>query len=95
MVGTARGIAHSHGLNQMHRYLKSGNLLVTIALTIKVADFGTATFFQKDGQFRKGGSNSHSAEDSAEAINANCAKSDLTKGIGTYLWMTPEVLQRQ
>ena len=93
MVGTARGMAHLHGLNQMHRDLKSGNLLVTTKLTIKVADFGTATFLRKDGQVRKGGSNSHSAKNGVGAISANSTKSDLTKGIGTYLWMAPEVLQ--
>ena len=82
-----------HGLNQMHRDLKSGNLLVTTALSIKVADFGTATFLRNDGQVRKSGSNNNSAEDAIGAISANYTKSDLTKGIGTYLWMAPEVLQ--
>ena len=40
----AQGMAHVHGLNRMHRDLKSGNCLVSSTLRIKVADFGTCAF---------------------------------------------------
>lgn len=42
-LDTATGMAYVHSMQRMHRDLKSGNLLVSASLTIKVADFGTAT----------------------------------------------------
>ena len=39
----ARGMAFLHSLHRMHRDLKSDNLLVSVDLSLKIADFGTAT----------------------------------------------------
>lgn len=40
LVHLAKGVAHLHALSIMHRDLKPANVLVTDALTLKIADFG-------------------------------------------------------
>lgn len=83
-LDTALGMAHVHSLGRMHRDLKSGNLLISAALRVKVADFGTATI----------------AGLTIEALQDTSMESSLdqrlhtqrTKGVGTPLWMAPELL---
>ncbi|OWM86873.1 serine/threonine-protein kinase STY13-like [Punica granatum] len=41
-LDVARGMAYVHGLNYIHRDLKSDNLLINSDKTIKIADFGVA-----------------------------------------------------
>ena len=88
---TALGMALVHSLGHMHRDLKSGNILVTSVLgsmRVKVADFGTAvlatlaTGVKPDDEAAAGG---HlNLMDSAANMR--------TIGVGTPLWMAPEVL---
>ena len=90
-LDTARGMAHVHGLGRMHRDLKSGNLLVSSSLHIKVADFGSATLADMAGD---------SATVRTSALSTVLATRDMerartqrTKGVGTPLWMAPEIIE--
>jgi serine/threonine protein kinase len=86
----ASGMALVHSLGRIHRDLKSGNVLATVhqgRVTLKVADFGTVTLAS---QCQKEGACvvvSSTDEDSSLG-----ARTQLTKGIGTPLWMAPEIL---
>jgi LRR receptor-like serine/threonine-protein kinase FLS2 len=89
----ASGMALVHSLGRIHRDLKSGNVLATVhqgRVTLKVADFGTVTLAnqcQKDAAYV---AIAHSAPLSdASSLRA---RTQLTKGIGTPLWMAPEIL---
>ncbi|KAK4727734.1 hypothetical protein R3W88_032651 [Solanum pinnatisectum] len=42
VMDVARGMEHVHGLNLIHRDLKSDNLLIAADKSIKIADFGVA-----------------------------------------------------
>jgi LRR receptor-like serine/threonine-protein kinase FLS2 len=79
----ASGMALVHSLGRMHRDLKSGNVLAAMhngAVRLKVADFGTATLAGCAGS-------SPSA-----VVWFSRDESVLTKGIGTPLWMAPEIM---
>ena len=89
---TAQGMALVHSLGRMHRDLKSGNILVTASgsigmMRVKVADFGTATL-------------AGIATNMSEVVNVEemvmpmteRMKTLRTKGVGTPLWMAPEIL---
>ncbi len=82
-LDTARGMAHVHGLGRMHRDLKSGNLLVSASLRVKVADFGTATIASMTC--------SQPAEQNVDLQLR--ASTQRTKGVGTPLWMAPEIIE--
>eukprot|EP00048_Salpingoeca_helianthica_P008623 m.124701 g.124701 ORF g.124701 m.124701 type:complete len:169 (-) comp14654_c0_seq1:218-724(-) len=72
----------------MHRDLKSGNILVRTAhesggqLHVKVADFGTAGMAKTLGQAPNGACNN----------SLDLAMTNVTRGVGTPLWMAPEIL---
>jgi serine/threonine protein kinase len=93
MSDVAKGLAHIHSLGEdvMHRDLKTANALVFEyddgSLVAKVTDFGSVKLkllVDRDQQARTGLTNPH-------ANNAEAA--ELTAGIGTYLYMAPEVIQ--
>ena len=89
---TAQGMALVHSLGRMHRDLKSGNILVTMAgsgriMRVKVADFGTATLVG----IATNTSDVVNAEEMAMPMTERI-KTMRTKGIGTPLWMAPEIL---
>ena len=92
---TAQGMALVHSLGRMHRDLKSGNILVTAsgpggAMRVKVADFGTATL----AGIAVNASDIVAVERVTESrlTVPQRGKSMRTKGIGTPLWMAPEIL---
>ena len=83
---TGLGMALVHSLGHMHRDLKSGNILVTSVsgrMRVKVADFGTATL----ATLATAGVASEPSR-----LAADRAATMRTKGVGTPLWMAPEVL---
>eukprot|EP00047_Mylnosiga_fluctuans_P000470 m.193244 g.193244 ORF g.193244 m.193244 type:complete len:1071 (+) comp10069_c6_seq2:105-3317(+) len=86
----ALGMALVHSLGRMHRDLKSGNLLISSSLHAKVADFGTASIAAISAD-STGAQLPHvprvsDTDGGREALLR-------TTGLGTPLWMAPEVMQ--
>ncbi len=88
-----------HSLGRMHRDLKSGNILATLTLNgvvrLKVADFGTAALAgQKDdaGVGGVGAQRQQQKQQQQQQQVHNMATVMHTKGVGTLLWMSPELL---
>lgn len=77
----ACGMRHLHSLGCMHRDLKSDNCLVGDNLRVKVADFG-------DSRLLHAG-----ISDVAEHFDPEACSASLTRGVGTPLWMAPELLE--
>ena len=80
---TAKGMGHVHGLGRLHRDLKSANLLISASMHVKVADFGTASLFRLSSNRRAPSANDR-------LISSGTPRQ--TKGVGTPLWMAPEVI---
>jgi serine/threonine protein kinase len=84
----------------MHRDLKSANVLVSQRPDgvphAKISDFGTATLVgavRNHPELQR--NSSRSAETSADALADSMMAATLTAGLGTTLWMAPEMLARQ
>jgi LRR receptor-like serine/threonine-protein kinase FLS2 len=88
-LDTAKGMAHVHSLGRMHRDLKSSNLLISSALRVKVADFGTATIAGLAARIDPEVDTSSIPHLQQQAIRAQTMR---TKGVGTPLWMAPEIM---
>lgn len=76
----AAGMAHLHGLESMHRDLKSDNCLVDNKFHVKVCDFGAGRLRTRKQRL-----------DPHVDTWGNKSKS-LTAGVGTPLWMAPELV---
>eukprot|EP00045_Choanoeca_perplexa_P015028 m.181460 g.181460 ORF g.181460 m.181460 type:complete len:1211 (+) comp16871_c0_seq1:102-3734(+) len=85
--GAAAGMQYLHSLNppRIHRDLKSPNLLISDSFVCKVADFGTA----KLCQLSKGMVPTQTAFELANSTDKTSFK--MTKGVGTLLWLSPEI----
>ncbi len=88
-----------HSLGRMHRDLKSGNILATLTLNgvvrLKVADFGTAALAGQKDDAGVGGVGRGSAQQEQQHQQQpvhHMATVMHTKGVGTLLWMAPELL---
>eukprot|EP00048_Salpingoeca_helianthica_P013845 m.209283 g.209283 ORF g.209283 m.209283 type:complete len:1267 (+) comp15552_c1_seq11:120-3920(+) len=96
----AAGMALVHSLGRMHRDLKSGNILAHIChgiIRLKVADFGTVTLAGMGQELqapRLEPEPHYSMVEHAEAESREVSRTrtHLTKGIGTPLWMAPEIM---
>ncbi len=94
----AAGMTFVHSLGRMHRDLKSGNILAAAIpgpkprVVLKVADFGTATLAGHAAAAVCSDRDSSPANDVQSKFSA---ESQLTQGIGTPVWMAPEILLRR
>lgn len=86
----ASGMAYIHQLGHVHRDLKSDNVLVSRSNHVKVTDFGTSTFYRRSLELGL----AHGEGGSGAALLKEQPEDPVfhTKGIGTLLWMAPEVL---
>lgn len=80
----ASGMQYLHNLGIVHRDLKSDNCLCDIQLNTKVADFGTSKLISSEKIISEG-------RDETLFVSQGHASATMTKGIGTLLWMAPEL----
>ena len=75
------GLKFSHDRGVVHRDIKPANVMLTSEGQAKIADFGTATLIGA-ARAREGGTGLMAADSVAT----------MTTGLGTPLWMAPEML---
>ena len=92
-LDTAEGMAHLHSLGKIHRDLKSGNLLVSASLRVKVADFGTAAFASHAWVTDVINTPAPIPQAYENWSLSPATSMKHTKGVGTPLWMAPELLE--
>lgn len=87
-LDVARGMAHLHGLDCIHRDLKSDNCLVGDDYRVKVGDFGTSRLMRTS-------SPQHTASFTDTVAHTSFSETALTGAVGTPLWMAPELMQSE
>eukprot|EP00730_Choanoeca_flexa_P019594 TRINITY_DN9580_c0_g2_i2.p1 TRINITY_DN9580_c0_g2~~TRINITY_DN9580_c0_g2_i2.p1 ORF type:complete len:879 (+),score=231.80 TRINITY_DN9580_c0_g2_i2:229-2637(+) len=106
-IDASKGMRFLHGLSppQVHRDIKSANLLITESWVCKVADLGTARLISELNDVGDGLRVLQSEvedgflliQNEEQLAQASSAEGDrhMTKLVGTYPWMAPEVRQGQ
>jgi serine/threonine protein kinase len=92
----ARGMKYLHEKGTIHRDLKADNCFVDSNLRVKVADFGTGKIESKFDQVAHARTSTNATAIDALATSVavrGASNRTLTKGIGTVLWMAPELLR--
>ena len=84
----ARGLALVHSLGRMHRDVKADNVLMTQDMHAKIADFGTASLVS----MAMGAGPETTVDVDAQVVSRTGTVRNVTRGVGTPLWMAPEVL---
>jgi len=79
-LSAARGIEYLHSRGLLHRDIKSPNFLVSRRWRAKVSDFGLTR------QLAQG------TVESSDIASKVHTSAHMTAGVGTYMWMAPEVL---
>ena len=78
-----RGLEYLHTHNNMHRDIKSGNILLKSDGTVMLADFGVSAYLGPQAEMKRGGRKSKK--------NMQGARSTF---VGTPCWMAPEVMEQ-
>lgn len=86
----AAGLAHLHDLKIVHRDVKSENCLLDDNLDAKVGDFGTSKLMKQDTSILT----MHDLTSGLES-GAPSPTETMTRGVGTLLWMAPELFTGQ
>ena len=82
----AKAVEYLHVAGIVHRDLKSDNCLVNNSLDVKVCDFGTSKLLTAGRSRLQATAFDRSDGPASEALTAT-----MTKGVGTILWMAPEL----
>eukprot|EP00043_Microstomoeca_roanoka_P020444 m.249591 g.249591 ORF g.249591 m.249591 type:complete len:636 (-) comp17167_c0_seq2:531-2438(-) len=88
----ACGMAFIHSLDQVHRDLKSGNVLVSGRLRAKITDFGTIRQHLSSATLHTVTTATDLAYPSQFSGTNTAMSVTLTSGVGTPLYMAPEAL---
>eukprot|EP00040_Diaphanoeca_grandis_P009078 m.47531 g.47531 ORF g.47531 m.47531 type:complete len:551 (+) comp20514_c0_seq1:52-1704(+) len=83
----AKAMKYLHDLGVVHRDLKSDNCLVNDQLDVKVCDFGTSRFLTAGRSTLE----RSSGDVDTMSIDSGVTTATMTKGVGTILWMAPEL----
>eukprot|EP00035_Acanthoeca_spectabilis_P008863 m.159399 g.159399 ORF g.159399 m.159399 type:complete len:1116 (+) comp14529_c0_seq3:71-3418(+) len=87
----ARGMRYLHSVGTVHRDLKADNCFVDGKLRVKVADFGTGKLAASVRSVEEGVN--APVMQNPEHTPPEDAGRTLSKGVGSLLWMAPEVLR--
>eukprot|EP00035_Acanthoeca_spectabilis_P004879 m.107762 g.107762 ORF g.107762 m.107762 type:complete len:1248 (-) comp12772_c0_seq8:122-3865(-) len=92
-VQIAKGVHHLHKLKIVHRDLKSDNVLLDANMTAKIADFGTSKLLTGSKPLRMRRESHESL--TVDPTGSMDAAGGMTRGVGTTVWMAPEIFLGQ
>eukprot|EP00040_Diaphanoeca_grandis_P032765 m.199369 g.199369 ORF g.199369 m.199369 type:complete len:1145 (-) comp32730_c0_seq7:213-3647(-) len=90
----AKAMEYLHALGIVHRDLKSDNCLINDQLDVKVCDFGTSKFLtagRSSLQQSMIGVEESMIDGEGSQTDSVALSVTMTKGVGTALWMAPEL----
>lgn len=89
----ARGMVYIHGLGHIHRDMKSGNILITETMHAKVADFGSVGQWLVEARTQR--LNTQLSMSSVTSFDGHRESREMTRGVGTPLYMSLEMLLQE